>query len=333
MDITDTPPSKSLENLPQAVGNFSVMGDALSGNGNLLDSNGETIIDDLKPDFGEEEDELDLIVTVSNPTKQGDGFRSFVTYEINTKTSLPCHKSYQMCAKRRYNEFSWLYNNLKANYPGIVIAPIPDKKIMGKFQEKLLEERCSGFNMFLKRVVRHPVLKTSPELVKFLDPDYHIDKSDFKKVEIKDEDNMALQEYIARVIDSYADMSISPSKMEQWLGDKIKHFDNMDANLKALLKKLQAVSESRKDLSVSTKTFADSVRVFGEKESYEDLSKRLGEYCEVESAVASVQNDHVKEEIESFENVIKEHINMISAIKVCVKIYTVTVPTFLFAVY
>eukprot|EP01135_Chromosphaera_perkinsii_P002862 Nk52_evm17s229 gene=Nk52_evmTU17s229 len=320
MDITETPPSRSMENLTGVSSNGGSVGynghpalDSVQGGGAgvgldaLVAGNGEEVEED--------EEENDLAVEVSNPEKQGDGFRSYVAYEINAKTSLPCYKSYQMNVKRRYNEFSWLYNNLVANYPGIVIPPIPDKKLMGKFQEKLLEERCNGFNMFLKRVARHPVLKTSPELVKFLDPDQHIEKSEFKKIESREDGNLSLQEHISKVMDSYSKLSISQSKMETFIGEKIKHFNNMEMNLKALLKKLEAVSESRQGLSESTKLFAESMNAFGEKEPYEDLSKRLIEYSDVERKVAELENCQVKTEMDSFANVLREHINMIGAIK------------------
>jgi sorting nexin-1/2 len=42
---------------------------------------------------------------------------------------------------RRFNEFIILRDMLYSRYPGIYIPPIPNKKMKGKLDEELVEER------------------------------------------------------------------------------------------------------------------------------------------------------------------------------------------------
>jgi sorting nexin-1/2 len=65
---------------------------------------------------------------------------------------------------RRYSEFLMLKDMLFSRYPGIVIPPIPSKKITGKLENTIISERKYFLDLFLKDICSASYLAQSPEL-------------------------------------------------------------------------------------------------------------------------------------------------------------------------
>eukprot|EP00126_Sphaerothecum_destruens_P013503 Sdes_comp23116_c0_seq1m21429 len=85
------------------------------------------------PEASRKSSQPDLILKVTNPQRKGDGFASHVIYEIIVDAHMPCLNVKGQSVFRRYNEFLWLHQQLRKNYPTVTIPPIPDKKLIGKF--------------------------------------------------------------------------------------------------------------------------------------------------------------------------------------------------------
>ena len=68
-----------------------------------------------------------LKITVTDPVKQGDGMRSYISYKINTKTTLPQYQWKEFSVIHRYRDFVWLWEQLKAKYEHVFIPPLPEK--------------------------------------------------------------------------------------------------------------------------------------------------------------------------------------------------------------
>jgi len=109
-------------------------------------------------------------VSVTNPTKVGDGLTAYAVYTVSTKNDDPAYKKDQSIVVRRYSDFQWLRGRLSTLYPGIVLFPLPEKTVTtSPFQSDFLEHRRSGLETFLKKVVEHPVLATCEDVVMFLE--------------------------------------------------------------------------------------------------------------------------------------------------------------------
>lgn len=74
----------------------------------------------------------DIKVKVVEPVTVGDGMNKHTTYKVQTETSLPQFKESEFSVQRRFNEFLWLYQQLLANNPGVIVPPPPEKHAMGK---------------------------------------------------------------------------------------------------------------------------------------------------------------------------------------------------------
>jgi len=111
-----------------------------------------------------------IAVSVTNPTKVGDGLSAYAVYTVSTKTSDAAYKKSEMIVVRRYSDFQWLRGRLSSLYPGIVIFPLPEKTVTtSPFQSDFLEHRRGGLQDFMKKVVEHPMLGTCEDVVMFLE--------------------------------------------------------------------------------------------------------------------------------------------------------------------
>merc|ERR1711998_526604 len=103
-------------------------------------------------------------ITVTDPVKQGDGMRSYISYKINTKTSLPQYQWKEFSVIHRYSDFVWLQEMLKAKYEHVIIPPLPEKAVTGNFEPTFIQLRRGALEKFLQRVAAHPVLCHSEDL-------------------------------------------------------------------------------------------------------------------------------------------------------------------------
>ena len=119
----------------------------------------------------------ELLVTVSSPTKVGEGISAYFTYEVVTKTSLPQFQYGQFSVTRRFRDFDWLHSQLSAGYPGAILPPLPEKHSAAVSRMRVsgvgcsaewLEQRRALLQRFLQRVAAHPMLHTAPELQVFV---------------------------------------------------------------------------------------------------------------------------------------------------------------------
>merc|ERR1711934_352633 len=108
-------------------------------------------------------------ITVTDPVKQGDGFGSFISYKINTKTTLPQYTWKEFSQIHRYSDFEWLHIRLKARFPNVIIPPLPEKAVTGNFDPNFISLRRTALERFLNRIASHPVLQTSEDLQTFLE--------------------------------------------------------------------------------------------------------------------------------------------------------------------
>jgi Phox homology (PX) domain protein len=91
-------------------------------------------------------------VSVTNPTKVGDGLTAYAVYTVSTKNDDPAYKKDQSIVVRRYSDFQWLRGRLSTLYPGIVLFPLPEKTVTtSPFQSDFLEHRRSGFGDFFEK--------------------------------------------------------------------------------------------------------------------------------------------------------------------------------------
>jgi len=110
-------------------------------------------------------------VSVTDPEKKGEGMYQFISYKINTTKESSPGKLSQSSVVRRFSDFVWLHNQLINKYKGLLIPPIPEKAIIGRFSGDFISERKRALENFLNRIANHPDLCNSSDVDLFLHGD------------------------------------------------------------------------------------------------------------------------------------------------------------------
>lgn len=103
-------------------------------------------------------------ITVSDPRHVVDP-RISITPHI---TYCVRDSNYGPMVDRRYSDFIWLVERLEANYPGVIIPPLPPKNALGRFNESFIESRRIALERFMNKVVKHRKLGKSTDLETFV---------------------------------------------------------------------------------------------------------------------------------------------------------------------
>jgi len=100
---------------------------------------------------------------VSSPRKENKyhGIKSYISYAVT-----PSFSNIQV--SRRYKHFDWLHERLINKFTTICIPPLPEKQVTGRYEEEFIEGRMRQLQMWVDRMVRHPVISTSSVFKFFL---------------------------------------------------------------------------------------------------------------------------------------------------------------------
>ena len=114
-------------------------------------------------------------ITVSDPMKQPEKDSligsTFVSYKIESRTTLPEYRKKELVVRRRFKEFVALAERLQKSHRGYFIPPRPDKNVVeGKLHStEFIEVRRVALQKYLQKLGKHPVLSRSRELQIFLE--------------------------------------------------------------------------------------------------------------------------------------------------------------------
>ena len=108
-----------------------------------------------------------ISVTIKNPKPiQSSNFfqNNYVEYEIETITN-----NNNIIVKRRYSDFEWLRNTLLKNNPGLMIPPLPNKKMGSRrFELSFIEKRMKFLQNFIDNIITNKIFLANESLVCFL---------------------------------------------------------------------------------------------------------------------------------------------------------------------
>ena len=114
-----------------------------------------------------------LVARVTEPVKIGDGMTAHAAYVVAVDTDMPVFRLPKLRVQRRFSDFTWLRDKLRATFPGIILYPLPDKVVTtSPFNSEFLEHRRAGLDLFLRKTCEHPALRESIDLVAFLQDEH-----------------------------------------------------------------------------------------------------------------------------------------------------------------
>ncbi|KAL9938523.1 hypothetical protein V8E36_002242 [Tilletia maclaganii] len=95
-------------------------------------------------------------------------------------TVPPQPAGHTLTVLRRFTQFAWLSRVLSTRYPALVLPPLPSKQYAGRFSAEFIETRRADLDLWLGRVVRHPVARYEEAVIFFLSED---DEAEWKRRE------------------------------------------------------------------------------------------------------------------------------------------------------
>jgi hypothetical protein len=117
-------------------------------------------------DWGEVKKQI-VSISVSRPEQHGKGRKKVTTFLV---TSL-FDNGAEGLSRRQYEDFAWIYNRLVADYLGIIVPVLPERKAANsteQFAEEFIDDCQNVLLRFLRRLIAHPDLVEAPCLIKFL---------------------------------------------------------------------------------------------------------------------------------------------------------------------
>lgn len=249
-----------------------------------------------------------LNVTVCDPERIGDGFSSYMTYTVKTKTQLPQFRSNEIVVKHRYNDFFALFKYLETQYPGAVIPPPPPKDAIstglskfksGSENSAFIERRGHALSRFMARIALHPILFSDDVLKSFLESGEKIEakisvtpKKDFGEGDDSEE-----------------------LKSKEWFDAKIKGLELLDGHLKRLNTLLDAVVDRRKELAACLHAFVDSLSATANTEEVPSLAKALHSLADSEARIAKLHSQEAQTEFYDLSEIVADYLGLLTAIR------------------
>ncbi|KAJ9095011.1 hypothetical protein QFC21_005804 [Naganishia friedmannii] len=228
-------------------------------------------------------------IRIHDPTRVGDPIRGHVVYTVTTRTTSPhFHASttaqgaggargmVEASVLRRFSQFLWLVERLAANNPGVIVPPVPDKQISGRFEDQFVETRRAALEKCLNKIANHPVLALDPDLRLFLESE-----SFEYEVKHRKHETTQSQDGGKGLLASIGGSIGGPRFVEKddWFEQKKSFLDSLEAQMKSLIKSAETASKHRLDLATTISDFSQTITALSESDLSMDLSQALQRFA------------------------------------------------------
>ncbi|XP_063305364.1 sorting nexin-1 [Pelobates fuscus] len=270
----------------------------------------------------EQEDQFELIVSIRDPEKIGDGMNAYMAYQVTTQTNLPMFRSKHFTVKRRFSDFLGLYEKLseKHSQNGLIIAPPPEKSLIGMTKVKVgkedssssefLERRRAALERYLQRIVSHPTLLQDPEVREFLE------KEELPRaVNTQTLSGAGLLKMFNRATDAVNKMTIKMNESDVWFEDKLLEVENEEQHLRKLHAVVETLVNHRKELALNTAQFSKSLAMLGSSEDNTALSRALSQLAEVEEKIEQLHQEQANSDFFLLAELLADYIRLLSAVR------------------
>ncbi|XP_064618772.1 sorting nexin-2-like isoform X2 [Lineus longissimus] len=277
----------------------------------------------------EEYDDFTLSVSISDPIKVGDGMGAYMTYKVTTMTTIPAFKKPETSVMRRFSDFLGLHEKLCETYAhqGRIIPPAPEKSVIGMTKIKMskeeassadfVERRRAALERYVNRTATHPILRNDPTFREFLEQEGDLPRSTSTSAL----SGAGVLRLFNKMGDAVGKMTFKMDETDQWdydfewFEEKQTHFENLDLQLRKLHTSVETIVSFRKELGVSTATFAKSCAMLANSEEHTALSRALSQLAEIEEKIEQLHSDQADTDFFVLAEMLKDYISLIGAVK------------------
>ncbi|KAJ7180714.1 Vps5 C terminal like-domain-containing protein [Mycena filopes] len=250
-----------------------------------------------------------FLISVDDPQKVGDPIRSFTMYTVHTRTTSPLFQKSAFSVLRRYSDFLWLYETLSTNNPGVVVPPVPEKNPFGRFDDQFVRQRRFALEKCIHKIANHPVLGKDADLKLFLESDTFALDIKHRKAEIAQERGGLM----ATIGQSLAGPRFYET--DEWFDRQKTYLDSLEAQLRGLVKAIDAVSKQRVELSATVAEFAVTVADLSASDVGKQLAHSLAGLAEVERKAQDLQSSQAEQDVVTLLSTVDEYARLINSVR------------------
>ncbi|KAF9976015.1 Vacuolar protein sorting-associated protein 5 [Actinomortierella ambigua] len=250
-------------------------------------------------------------ITVGEPHKVSDAINPYIVYKVRVKTNSTAFKSNDFTVQRRYRDFLWLYNQLTAHNPGVIVPPVSEKHALGRFQDEFVESRRIALERCLRKITAHPMLYGDPDLKLFLESD-----SLEAEIKVKRADNSkGFMTKFGETLSS-ATTFTKVQETDEWFESRRTQLDVLETQLKTLLKAVEAIIKQRKDLGQASAEFGESIVSLAGTELNKPLANSLLVLGNLKIKIKELHDRQAHMDVLTLEHTADEYIRTMGSIKI-----------------
>eukprot|EP00057_Strongylocentrotus_purpuratus_P025245 XP_011679719.1 PREDICTED: sorting nexin-2 [Strongylocentrotus purpuratus] len=299
-------------------------GAAVGGAGEPEEIKKKSEMDEMEMEEEESGDKFDIEITITEPQKMGDGMSSYMAYKVTTKTNDPSFKKKEMGVMRRFSDFLGLHQKLveKHTTKGRIVPPAPEKSVVGMTKVKMAKsseqttsmefigKRRAALERFLNRTAAHSILYTDNDFREFLE------KEDLPKATNTSAlSGAGVLRAFTKVVDSASKVVSRMNEADQWFEEKQHMIDSLDAQLKKLHASVESMVTTRKELAITTSTFAKSSAMLGNSEEHTALSRAISQLAETEEKIEALHSSQAATDFYVLSELLKDYIGLLAAVR------------------
>eukprot|EP00270_Netrium_digitus_P010289 TRINITY_DN3187_c0_g1_i1.p1 TRINITY_DN3187_c0_g1~~TRINITY_DN3187_c0_g1_i1.p1 ORF type:complete len:401 (-),score=131.29 TRINITY_DN3187_c0_g1_i1:86-1288(-) len=260
-------------------------------------------------------------VHVTDPVKLGEGVQAYVSYRVTSTGVGPEKRSYNVI--RRFSDFVWVHERLAENFKGIIVPPLPEKNVVEKFRftSEFIEARRRALDIFLHRVIAHPLLRSSSDLRLF----FEASEEDLRIEVARSNESNSMFARGGNLVQMFVGMQSSLSSVvmgreaaEELVDDeceKLKLYASaLETHFLDCQKQAYRLVKKKRDLGAAMGEFGTAMMELGQGEggTIERACIDVGQRLNQLSTLAQSESNEL---LMNFEEPLKEYIRILQAVK------------------
>ncbi|EFX01068.1 vacuolar protein sorting-associated protein [Grosmannia clavigera kw1407] len=229
-------------------------------------------------------------ISVGDPHKIGGATGSHIEYSVKTQTTSKAYRQPEFVVNRRYRDFLWLYSQMHANCPGVVVPPPPEKQAMGRFESNFQD---GDLKLFLESEA------------------FNVDV----KHKERKEPNLGESKGIMSSLGLSVGGGVKFVEQDDWFHERRIYLDALEIQLKSLLKAMDSMVTQRKSMADAAADFSASLHALSTVELSPSLSGPLEALSDLQATIRDVYDRQAQQDILTFGITIDEYIRLIGSVK------------------
>lgn len=273
-----------------------------------------------------------IIITVTEPHKVGEGMGSYVAYRLITKTNMPIFSKQEFSVLRRFSDFLGLHEKLTEKYlrSGRIIPPAPEKNALGTTKLKMtstpstesatgpggvqgefVERRRAALERYVNRTAQHPVLCIDPDFREFLESDIELPKATSTSAL----SGAGVLRLFNKVGETVNKITYKMDETDPWFEERHRTVESLEASLRRLAGAAEALATERRELASLAGGAARAAAALSGADPHAPLSRTLSQLAEVHEKVESLRIEQANTDFYVLCEHLKDYIGLIGAIK------------------